>query len=66
MSSLPRQYDIYLGLWRNDGEGLEKLEMTDLETNYSYYCSDEIPVGLFFQEAAGFGQVAHCCFKLGS
>ena len=48
MASLSRQYDIYLGPWRNDGAGLPKLGMTDLETNYSYYRSEVLPVGLCF------------------
>ena len=52
MTSLPRQYDIYLGRWRNNGDGLEKVEMTDLETNYSFYdCDDHlIPVGFCFSK----------------
>jgi hypothetical protein len=52
MTSLPRQYDIYLGRWRNNGGELQKVEMTDLETNYSFYdCGDnDIPVGFCFSK----------------
>jgi hypothetical protein len=54
MSTLTRQYDIYVGRWRNNGQGLRKLQMTDLETNYSYYKSHEIPMGICFSRGSWF------------